>query len=320
MGQQPSRTSHTSGTCRASRLGGAVLSHFIAGVLIIDGMAACSNTPPAPPGPSGPAPATAGPLSPTLTGVAAGPTAPASPTSPGRPGATQSVEPRASSTPQLPGTGSIQTVFVIMMENHNWSEIMGNSSAPYINEVLLPQASYAEQYYNPPGNHPSEPNYLWLEAGTSFGIANDNSPSANHLSTTKHLVTMLDNKGISWKAYQEGVSGTTCPLVSSGLYAPKHNPMVYFDDVTGGNNPGSPYCIAHERPYIELARDLRNNSAARYNFITPDLCDDMHNSAGCTTSDTIKNGDTWLSSAAPQIMNSQSYRDGGALFIIWDEG
>ena len=63
------------------------------------------------------------------------------------------------------------TVFIIMMENHNWSEIKQNSSAPYIHQTLLPMASHAEQYYNPPGVHPSEPNYLWLEAGTNFGVS-----------------------------------------------------------------------------------------------------------------------------------------------------
>ncbi|MFL5626366.1 MAG: hypothetical protein ACJ788_12310 [Ktedonobacteraceae bacterium] len=65
-------------------------------------------------------------------------------------------------------TAAIQTVFLIMMENHNWSEIKNSPSAPYINHTLLPMASYAEQYYIPPGNHPSEPNYLWLEAGTNL--------------------------------------------------------------------------------------------------------------------------------------------------------
>src|SRR5438046_121607 len=68
---------------------------------------------------------------------------------------------------------STRTVFLILMENHNWSQIKGSPSAPYINGVLLPMASYAEQYYNPRRIHPSLPNYLWLEAGTNFGIAND---------------------------------------------------------------------------------------------------------------------------------------------------
>src|SRR5437762_2618300 len=82
---------------------------------------------------------------------------------------------------------SVKTVFIILMENHNWSEIKGNPSAPYLNNTLLPMASRAEQYFNPPGIHPSLPNYLWLEAGTNFNILNDNAPSVNHQSTTDHL-------------------------------------------------------------------------------------------------------------------------------------
>src|SRR6266487_1237857 len=101
-----------------------------------------------------------------------------------------------------------KTVFLIMMENHNWSDIKGSPSAPYINTTLLPVASHAEQDYNPPGIHPSEPNYLWLEAGTNFGITNDADPAANHQSTKLHLVTLLANAHITWKSYQEDISGT----------------------------------------------------------------------------------------------------------------
>jgi phosphatidylinositol-3-phosphatase len=231
------------------------------------------------------------------------------------------IEPLASPTePPQQATGGIKTVFLIMMENHNWSEIKDSPSAPYINEVLLPQASHAEQYYNPPGIHPSEPNYLWLEAGSNFGIANDANPAANHQSTTNHLVALLDKKGIAWKAYQQGISGNNCPLAGQGLYAPKHNPMIYFDDVTGGNDPNSKYCIAHLRPYSELAGDLQGDGLARYNFITPDLCSDMHNTSGCASENSIKNGDDWLASEVPAILGSRAYKDGGALFITWDEG
>ncbi|MGA8438664.1 MAG: hypothetical protein WB762_06005 [Candidatus Sulfotelmatobacter sp.] len=63
----------------------------------------------------------------------------------------------------------IKTVRVIVMENQNWSSIQGNRSAPYMNQTLLPIAFHAEQYF-PPNNHPSLPNYLWIEAGTNFGI------------------------------------------------------------------------------------------------------------------------------------------------------
>jgi len=214
---------------------------------------------------------------------------------------------------------NVNRVFIVVMENHNWSQFKGAANAPYVNNTLLPQASHAEQYYNPPGLHPSLPNYLWLEAGTNFGITNDNDPSSNHQSTTAHLVTQLTNAGISWKTYQEDISGTTCPLTSVNKYAPKHNPFVYFDDVTNTNDPNSAYCIAHVRPFPELGTDLQNNTVAQYVFITPNLCDDGHDSCA-PVSDPIRQTDNWLAANIPAILNSTAYQSGGALFITWDEG
>ncbi len=198
------------------------------------------------------------------------------------------------------------------MENHNWSDITP-AAAPYMQNTLVPMGAHAEQYFNPPGLHPSEPNYIWLEAGDNLGVIDDNDPSVNHQSTTSHLATLLNNAGISWKAYQEDIDGATCPLVSVNLYAPKHNPFVFFDDVTNTNNPSSAFCISHIRPYTELAADLQNNTVARYNFITPNLCNDMHD---CS----VTTGDTWLSQQLPAILASQAYKNGGAIFITWDEG
>jgi hypothetical protein len=207
-------------------------------------------------------------------------------------------------------------VFVIVLENHNWADIKGSASAPYINGTLLPLGSHAERYMNPPGLHPSLPNYLWMEAGTSFGIRDDAGPSVNHQSTTSHLVTLLKSAGISWKSYQEDISGKACPVTSTGKYAPKHNPMVYFDDVT--RSPG--YCIEHVRPYPELARDLEVDTVPAYSFITPNLCNDMHDSSGCESSDSIRNGDAWLSREVPKILGSAAFKRDGALFVTFDEG
>jgi len=220
-----------------------------------------------------------------------------------------------------PSTHHIQTVFLILMENHNWTgdgnlDIKGNLAAPYINKTLLPMASHAEQYYNPPGNHPSLPNYLWLEAGTNFGIYNDNPPSQNHQGTHKHVVTQMDAARISWKSYDENISGQVCPLVDGGSYAVRHDPFVYFDDVTNHLDPHSANCIKHVRPFTELARDLKANNVARYNFITPNVCDDMHDSCG---GDPIAHGDKWLARNLPLILKSSAYQKGGAIFITWDE-
>jgi len=220
--------------------------------------------------------------------------------------------------PLLPGPRTIKTVFVIVMENKTWAEIQGSASAPYLNSTLLPAASFATQYSDS-GLHPSEPNYLWLEGGTDYGIRDDDDPASHHLPNRDHLVSLLTQAGISWKAYQEGIDGTDCPITSRGLYATKHNPFVFFDDVTDGNNSRSATCIAHVRPLQELDADLANGSVARYNFITPDLCNDMHNSSGCATTDSITNGDRWLADWIPRIRQSSAYLDGGAIFVTWDE-
>jgi hypothetical protein len=264
----------------------------------------------------------------TATQAAAAATTPVSPsnTSATVPASTSVPAPTSTSpamTTSISTTTSahaIKTIFLIVLENQNWSSIQGNTSeAPYINSLLAgagsSQTSYATQYVNPPGNHPSLPNYLWLEAGTNFGIADDNPPSGHPLNTTSHLVTLLNNAGISWKAYQEGISDGTCPLSDNYPYAPKHNAFVYFNDVRGSPS----YCTVHERSYSGLAGDLANNTVARYNFITPNLCDDMHDSCA-PTNDAIKQGDMWLQSNLPAILGSQAYKNGGAVFITWDEG
>jgi phosphatidylinositol-3-phosphatase len=224
---------------------------------------------------------------------------------------------------------NIKTVFIIVMENHNWTgdgkrSIKGNPAAPYINYTLLPESSHAENYSNPPGNHPSLPNYLWLEAGSNLGVKNDGTPASNHQSTRDHLVTLLEHAGISWKSYDEGITGKVCPLTDEGardangnpLYGVRHDPFVYFDDVTGNRNPHSSHCIAHIRPFTEFHSDLANNHVAHFNFITPNVCDDMHDSCG---GDPIAHGDAWLRKNVPQILKSTAYRSGGALFIVWDE-
>lgn len=214
------------------------------------------------------------------------------------------------------GLSSVKTVFIIIFENTDWESVTP-SVAPYIRKTVLPMGAHATQYFNPLGIHPSEPNYIWLEAGDDLGLTTDHDAGpSNSTDTRDHLVRYLESTGISWKTYQEDIDGATCPLTSGGLagsYAAKHNPFVFFRDLTDNNNPTSSYCIAHNRPFAELAGDLQRNTVARYNFITPNLCNDMHD-CGITA------GDRWLSQTLPLILGSRAYRDNGAIFITWDEG
>lgn len=231
---------------------------------------------------------------------------------------------------------SIGTVFYIYMENHNFTQpssdtkappqIFGNPAAPYQNSLITPgnpnaaQVSYASAYHNvlatPSGNnpsiHPSEPNYIWAEAGDNFGVANDNDPygpNGNNQNALS-LSELLQNAGISWKSYQEDIdlaknsqgqltstvlpqdqwtvplksfSGTspdyTNPYNGSHQYnfAAKHDGQLFFTATNGGNDltPSNPQ-VSHYAPLQQLATDLANNTVARYNVITPDQYNDSH--------------------------------------------
>jgi hypothetical protein len=232
----------------------------------------------------------------------------------------------------------VTNIWVIVMENHNWTgnnsrvasgepDLKGSSLAPYINGTLLKTSAHAERYFNPPGNHPSAPNYIWLEAGTNFGHHSDALPAADNITSDKHLVHLMDKAGISWKAYAEPNYGKSpyqnCPLTSSELDA-SHVGVVYFADDTSDFNSQSAYCIAHVRPYSQMAKDIANHNVARYNIITPNLCHDGHqgitNCSDTESTNNTKRGDTWLKQNVPLITNSSEFKKGGILFITWDEG
>jgi len=231
----------------------------------------------------------------------------------------------------------VKTVWVVMMENHNWvgndagasfgdPDIKDNPLAPFVNGTLLKISAHPQQYYNPPGNHPSQPNYLWLEAGTNFGVLGDSQPGQPQYFTHKHLVRLLQDAGISWKAYAEPDFGSpvfdTCPLDFSFLDV-NHLAPVYFNDINDGLNPESPECLAHVVPYYQLATDLADHTTARYNLVIPNLCHQGHEGVSpCDPSEPADNtlrSDKWLKQNLPVIMESAAYREGGAIFVIWDE-
>lgn len=248
----------------------------------------------------------------------------------------------------------IGRIFVIAMENHNFTQptnmaspqqILGNPAAPFINSLMTPghpnaaQVSFATAYYNAGMNvHPSEPNYVWAEAGTDFGFHSDADPRPSNGNTfydqANHFTAQLNAAGIPWKNYQEDIELTTGPTSSaSGTngpvnpyngttqynYAPKHNPMAFFA-VTARQNL---------YPLAQLFADLNDNAVGRYNWITPDQYNDAHSSlnGGFTyqgihyTGDqsSIAAGDNFLAQVVPQIMASDAYKNNGVIVIWWDE-
>jgi hypothetical protein len=218
-------------------------------------------------------------------------------------------------------------VFVIAMENHAATSICGNTaSAPYLNQMLLPQYGRATKFADKLPTLPSEPHYVWMEAGTNafsdHTFTSDSNPSSsNSTSSTKHLTTQIKTAGTSWLSYQEGLNSTTgkCPISGSGNYAPKHDPFVFFHDVSGSTpSKTNAYCVAHHKALTALAADLADDKVAAYNFITPNLCHDMHDNSCAGSADPIRQGDDWLAANVPAIIDYVDAHQ-GVLFIVWDE-
>ena len=206
------------------------------------------------------------------------------------------------------------TVFTIVMENHSAGDIFGSPAAPFINSLANQNA--VARGYRDSLVHPSEPNYIWMVAGENFGILNDNDPGAgNHISSVSHLADQIELGGLTWKTYQESM-GAPCVLASTGRYAAKHNPFIYFDDINGWDGTKvnqTQRCIDHVVDYSQLDADLAAGKLPDYVFITPNLDNDMHDGS-------IQTGDTWLAREVPKILASDAFNKGGVLFLLWDEG
>jgi phospholipase C len=204
-------------------------------------------------------------------------------------------------------------VFTIVMENHSRNEILGNPKAPYINDLANQNAvaiGYHDSYV-----HPSEPNYFWMVAGQNFGILDDSDPISHHIDTRSHIVDQIELAGLTWKSYQESV-GAPCGLTSHGRYAAKHNPFVFFDDVNGWDGKAfhpELRCNDHVVDYSELDIDIANHALPSYVFITPNLDNDMHDGS-------ISLGDSWLANEVPKLLATENYKNGGVIFLLWDEG
>lgn len=209
-----------------------------------------------------------------------------------------------SATPTPSPNLSFSNVFIVVEENHSYSEVVGNSSMPYINS-LIDQYGVATQYYA--NTHPSLPNYLWLTTGSSAGI---NSNVCGVTVTADNVARELNAAGLSWKSYQEGLPSVGYLGCSSGDYVQRHNPFAYFSDVINSSSQRRNIV-----PFRQFAIDMANGALPKYSFIVPDLSNDAHNGS-------LAQADAWLKSNIAPLLNTSMFRPGGSglLIITFDEG
>ena len=196
----------------------------------------------------------------------------------------------ASPSPEPSPTLNPTHVFVIVMENRSYAQVVGHG---YIAQ-LAARYGVATDYHGV--SHPSLPNYLAMTSGSTWGIADDGF----HALPAGGLGAQLSSAGIEWRAYMDGMNDGC--FKSRYPYALKHNPFAYYGST----------CPSQVVPFTQFAGDM-SGTVPQFVWITPDLCHDGHD-----CSNTV--ADAWLMQTVPTILGSSAWEDGGVLLITWDEG
>ena len=209
---------------------------------------------------------------------------------------------RASGT--LPPVTRVSHIVVVMLENKECGEIVGNPAARYTNGLAQ---RFALALNSHAIRHPSEPNYLALTGGSTFGHRAD---CRSCLVRAPNLVDELEHAGISWKAYMGGLPAPCSTVGSAGPapdeYVREIDPFLLYVDVL--TNPGR---CSHVVPLSELKSDLAKGTLPRFVWVTPNLCQSAHS---CS----IRTGDKFLSQLLPPLLRRLEHN--GLLFVTWDEG
>jgi len=262
-----------------------------------------------------------------------------------------------SSEPTAPAAAvpPVRHVFVIVLENASFEQSYGpDSRYPALSVTARGQGTLLDQYYAVA--HYSAGNYQAILAGVAPGSDTQNdcpryrdmtgaaraafgqvkaSSGCIYPSWVPTLASQLTAKQLSWKGYMEDMANqgareqSTCgqpalgphnedltqKAVNGDAYAARHNPFVYFRSVTS-----IPACAANVVPLTDLPQDLATiGHTPNFSFITPNLCDDGHDSTcnGKPSDPSAEN--SWLQTWIPRITSSPAFRADGALFITSDE-
>lgn len=230
-------------------------------------------------------------------------------------------------------------VFVIVEENHGYTDVIGNPAAPNLN-ALAAEYGVATNYFAV--THPSEPNYVALLGGSPFTVTTDNAYYVNQVAAPS-LISQLDHAGVSWKAYLQslphaGYQGICYPANCNGapdkdpLYVSKHNAIANF---TTSLNAAD---WSRQVPIGQLGEDLRSGDVPAFDYVIPDECHDQHgdppycldsgspDSGNLSAADPqdqrlLATGDQYLGSLVAQITGASFWAKGNnAIDIVYDEG
>src|SRR3989449_10846076 len=203
-----------------------------------------------------------------------------------------------------PGAGPVSAqasnnfdqLVVVLFENHDITDIYG--PATYMTQLAN---TYGISHHWQSTTNPSQPNYISLIGGSTFGVSGDgNHPNLNHPT----IVDIMENTGKTWKAFAEDASGTGC-----GLNPPRgedHFPFLSFTTITGNSSR-----CANLLPGTGAEVISAFNAGTNFIWLTPNDCNNMHS---CS----VAQGDAWIASWVPALLAAMAGKK-AALLLTFDE-
>ena len=198
------------------------------------------------------------------------------------------------------GSSQFGHVFLVVEENHSYSDVIGNSQMPYLNS-LAQKYGLATQYFA--NTHPSIGNYFMLTTGQI--LTNDDSFAGTV--SVDDVVKELEAPGKTWKSYAESLPSVGYTGGDVLPYVKHHNPFAYFSEVVNSSTEA-----ANLVPFAQFSSDLSNNTLPNFSFIIPNLLDDAHNG-------TLQQADLWLQTNIAPLLASSTFQKDGLLIITFDE-
>jgi hypothetical protein len=187
-------------------------------------------------------------------------------------------------------------IVIVVEENKPDSAIMGSKAAPYLNALANAGANMTQSFAE---THPSEPNYLALFSGNTFGLTSDACPV--NAGAAPNLASELLAAGYTFGGFSEDLPAVGSTACSAGTYARKHVPWANFTNVPA----------AISVPFSAFNNRTDYASLPTVSFVIPNLDNDMHDG-------TIPQADAWLNNNLSHYAN-WAVTNNSLLIITFDE-
>jgi len=191
----------------------------------------------------------------------------------------------------------VRRVMIVVLENTDYEAALAQ---PFLGQLAARGALLSSFFAE---THPSQPNYVAMTAGSTYGLTSN----ADVTLDVPHVGDLLEAAGRSWRVYAEGYPGNCFLGSSMGAYVRRHVPFLSFRSVQ--TNATRCQRIVNASA---LANDVANGTLPDYGFYVPDLNNSGHDTG-------VAFADQWLARTFGPLLEDARFMDGTLFVVTFDE-